>query len=103
MPPQKFLIMKIKVIKVDGSFTVEEKPDYWKGGSAMVSVECDNHGYDEVLLKKEAESYLNQQALTQGMRVEEILGHQATTPVSVKRGESARVRHLEFPIEILPK
>lgn len=95
--------MDIKLIKADGAFMVKEWPNYRKGGSAMVSVECDNHGYDEVLLKKEAVSYFNQQALTQGMRVEEIWGTQATTPVNVERGESARVKYLRFPIEILPK
>lgn len=95
--------MKIQLTKEGGSFSVKESIDYWKGGPALVSVECNYPGYDEVLLKKEAESYLNQQALNQGMRVEEIIGPQATTPVSVERGESARVKHLEFPIDILPK
>ena len=95
--------MDIKLIKLGDSFTVEGRPDYWKGGTAMVSVECDNHGYDEVLLKKETELYLNQQAQTQGMRVKEIWGPQATTRVNVERGESARVKFLKFPIEILPK
>jgi hypothetical protein len=96
--------MDIKLKKEEnGLFTVKDKIDFSKGGSATVSVECANQGYDEVLLKKEAESYLNQQALTQGMRIEEIFGPQATIPVKVERGESARVKRLDFPVDILPQ
>lgn len=96
--------MDIKLKKEEnGSFTVIDKINFSKGGSAMVSVECCNQGYDEVLLKKEAESYLNQQALTQGMKVEEVIGPQATIPVRVARGESARVKRLDFPVDILPR
>lgn len=96
--------MDIKLKKEEnGSFTVIDKINFSKGGSAMVSVECCNQGCDEVLLKKEAESYLNQQALTQGMKVEEVIGPQATIPVRVARGESARVKRLDFPVDILPR
>lgn len=96
--------MNIKLKKEgNGLFTVKDKIDFSKGGPATVSVECDNHGYDEVLLKKETESYLNQQALTQGMRIEEAFYPQATIPVKVERGESARVKRLDFPIDILPQ
>lgn len=96
--------MDIKLKKEEnGSFTVKDKINFTKGGSAMVSVECCNQGCDEVLLKKEAKSYLNQQALTQGMRVEEVIGPQATIPVRVERGESARVKRLDFPVDILPQ
>ena len=96
--------MDIKLKKEEnGSFTVKDKINFTKGGSAMVLVECCNHGCDEVLLKKEAKSYLNQQALTQGMRVEEVIGPQATIPVRVERGESARVKRLDFPVDILPQ
>ena len=96
--------MDIK-LKKEGNrlFKVKNKINFSKGGHATVSVECDNQGCDEILLKKEAESYLNQQALTQGMRVEEAFGPQATIPVKVGRGESARVKRLDFPIEILPQ
>lgn len=96
--------MDIKLKKEEnGSFTVKDKINFTKGGSAMVSVEYCNQGCDEVLLKKEAKSYLNQQALTQGMRVEEVIGSQATIPVRVERGESARVKRLDFPVDILPQ
>lgn len=96
--------MDIKLKKEEnGSFTVKDKINFTKGGSAMVSVECCKQGCDEVLLKKEAKSYLNQQALTQGMRVEEVIGPQATIPVRVERGESARVKRLDFPVDILPQ
>ena len=103
MPPQNHYDMDIKLKKEeDGTFTVKKSINYWKGGPATVSVECDNHGYDESLLKKEAESFLNQQALTQGMIIEKVLGPQTTIPVKVERGESARVKRLDFPINILP-
>lgn len=96
--------MDIKLKKEEnGSFTLKNKIDFSKGGSTMVSAECCNQGYDEVFLKKEAISYLNQQALIQGMRVEEIIGPQATIPVRVEKGESARVKRLDFPIDILPR
>ena len=96
--------MDIKLKREEnGFFTVKDKIDFSKGGPATVSVECDNQGYDEVLLKKEAESYLNQQALTQGMRIEGAFGPQATIPVKVERGESARVKRFDFPVDILPR
>ena len=96
--------MDIK-LKKDGNglFIVKDKINFTKGGSAIVSVECGSQGCDEVLLKKEAESYLNQQALAQGMKVEEALGPQATIPVKVERGESARVKRIDFPVDILPR
>ena len=102
--PQNQQNMDIKLKKEEKeSFTLKDKIDFSKGGSTMVSVECCNQGCDEVLLKKDAISYLNQQALTQGMRVEEIIGPKATIPVRVERGESARVKRLDFPVDILPR
>ena len=96
--------MKIKLKKEEnGLFTLKNKIDFSKGGSAMVSVECCSQGCDEVLLKKETEYYLNQHALTQGMRVVEVIGPQATIPVRVEKGESARVKRLDFFIDILPR
>ena len=96
--------MDIKVKKEsDGSFITESKIDFGKGGCAMVYVDCDEKGCDEVLLRRETESYLNTQALKQGMSVKEIIGPQATIPVKVERGESARVKRLDFTVEILPR
>ena len=96
--------MEIKLKKEEnGLFTVKEKIDFTKGGHAMVSVECGSLGCDEVFLKKEAESYLNQQSLAHGMKVEEAYGPQATVPVKVERGESARVKRVDFPVDILPR
>lgn len=95
--------MNMKLFKEeDGAFTGKERINYSKGGHATVSVECSNEGCDEILLRKEATSYLNQQALAQGMRVEEVFGPQATIPVKVGRGESARVKRLDYLIDILP-
>lgn len=96
--------MDIKLKKEEsGVFTVKDKIDFTKGGLSTVSVECSNQGCDAILLKKEAESYLDQQALIQGMRVKGIIGPQATIPVKVERGESARVKRLDFPVEVLPR
>lgn len=96
--------MDIKLKKEEnGSFITESKIDFGKGGCAMVSVDCDEKGCDEVLLRRETESYLNAQALIQGMRVKGITGPQATIPVKVERGESARVKRLDFPVEVLPQ
>ena len=95
--------MDIKLFKENGAFTLEGRPNYCKGGPAMVSVECDNYGCDEVILRKEAVSFLNSQALPQGMRVEEVVGPQTTIPIRVKKGESARVKRLDFPIDIVPQ
>lgn len=88
----------------NGSFFVEGNGiiDFWRGGLARVSVKCDDYGYDEILLRNDALSYLNHLASNQGMRVLREEGQQATIPVRVERGESARVRYLEFPVEILP-
>lgn len=96
--------MKIKLKKEEnGLLTAKEKINFTKGGPAIVSVECCNQGCDEVFLKKEAKSYLNQQALTQGMKVEEAIGPQTTISARVERGESARVKRLDFPVDILPR
>lgn len=96
--------MDIKLKKEEnGLFTEKDRINFSKGGTTMVSVECSNQGYDEVFLKKEAESYLNQQALIHGMKVEEASGPQATVPVKVERGESARVKRVDFPVDILPR
>lgn len=96
--------MDIKLIKEEnGVFTVKNKINFTKGGPSTVSVECSNQGCDPILLKKEAESYLNQQALIQGMKVKGIIGPQTTIPVKVEKGESARVKRLDFPVEILPR
>ena len=96
--------MDIQLIKEeDGTFTEKERTNYWKVGHATVSVECNNEGCDEILLRKDATSYLNHQALTLGMRVEKVFGPQATIPVKVGRGESARVKRIDVPIDILPQ
>ena len=77
--------MDIKLKKEEnGSFITESKIEFGKGGCAMVSVDCDEKGCDEVLLRRETES-------------------QATIPVKVERGESARVKRLDFPVEVLPQ
>lgn len=95
------MIIKIKK-ECNGDYYSESPIDFSLGGRAQVFVECCNHGYDEVLLRRGAESYLNQIALSQGMRVLSTIGDTQTVPVSVQRGESARVRCLKFPVEILP-
>lgn len=96
--------MDIKLKKEEnGVFTVKNKIDFTKGGPSTVSIECSNQGCDPIHLKKEAESYLNQQAFIQGMRVKSIVGPQATIPVKVEKGESARVKRLDFPVEVLPR
>lgn len=101
--PQNLTCMTIKIKKDgDGSFYAESQINFGMGGRARVSVDCDNHGYDEILLRREVESYLNEMASSQGMRVVRTTGDTASIPVRVNRGGSARVRYLEFPIDILP-
>ena len=96
--------MNIKLKKEeDGVFSVKNKIDFAKVGLSTVSVECSNQGCDPIHLKKETESYLNQQALIQGMRVKGIISPQASIPVKVEKGESARVKRLDFPVEVLPQ
>lgn len=95
--------MKIKIIKNgNGSFSTENRIDFWRGGRFMVSVETDENGYDEVFLRKEAETYLDRKASFDRMKVLRAEGSVTKIPVRVERGESARVRYIEFPIDILP-
>ncbi len=97
--------MNIEIKKeTNGYFITENKIDFGRGGCAMVSVDCDEHGCDEMLLRRGAESFLNRLASKQGMRVERVEeGSIATIPVGVERGESARVKFIEFPIDIFPQ
>ena len=71
-------------------------------GPTSISVECDGKGYDEVFLKNEALAYTNREASKYGMRVNSEEGLHKTIPVKVNKGDSARVRFLEFPVEITP-
>ncbi len=87
--------------KEDGSFSVAGLLNFSRGGYAIVSVECEK-SYDQLLLKSDAISHLNEIASKQGMSVSKTEGAQAVIPVKVERGESARVRYVEFPVEILP-
>lgn len=95
--------MEIKLKRErNGCYFTESKNDFWRGGRSYVSVECDAYGFDEALLRREAESYLNRLASRQQMRVIRTEGPITKIPVRVERGESSRVRYLEFPIDILP-
>lgn len=95
--------MKIQLFrKGNGSFATENRIDFCRGGRFMVSVETEEHGYDEVFLRKEAETYLNRKASLYRMKVLRAEGPVTKIPVRVERGESVRVRYIEFPIEILP-
>ena len=94
------MVIKIKKEK-DGSFK-EEYIDFSRGGYAEVSVNCVELAYDEILLRNSSLSYLNGIASTQGMNVVNIEGPIKTIPVKVERGESNRVKYLNYPVEILP-
>ena len=92
-----YILNKLK----DGSFK-EEYLDFSKGGTAEVSVNCGENLSDEVVLRRESLSYLNEMASTQGMKVIDVEGPQLTINVKVKRGDSARVKFLKYPVEIYP-
>lgn len=95
--------MKIELFrKGKDNFSTESKIDFLRNERAVVAVECYEHGCDEILLRREAETFLNRQASLYGMRVIRAGGPMARVPVRVDRGESARVKYLEFPIDILP-
>lgn len=84
------------------SFETERELDFSRGGRALVSVICEK-SYNQAMLIRDAVSYLNKKASNQDMRVSKTEGPQTTIPVRVERGESARVRFIKFPVEILPK
>jgi hypothetical protein len=95
--------MDIKILKEkDGSFNVEHI-DFSRGGYAEVSVKCVELACDEVLLRNSSLSYLNGLASSLGMKVVNIEGPIKTIPIKVERGESARVKYLNYPVEIIPQ
>lgn len=95
--------MSIKLKKTENGFISSENTIIFeKEGPTSISVECDGKGCDEVFLKNEALAYLNREASKSRMRVNSEEGLHKTIPVKVNKGDSARVRFLEFPVEITP-
>lgn len=95
--------MKIELFREGkDNFSTESKIDFLQDERAVVAVGCDEHGCDEISLRREAEAFLNRQASLTGMRVTRAEDPMADIRVRVERGESARVKYLEFPIDILP-
>jgi hypothetical protein len=95
------MVIRIRKDK-EGFLNAEECLNFSKGGYAEVSVKCDENVSDIVFLRKESLSFLNRMASNQGMKVQIIDASQVSVAARVERGDSAKVKYLKYPIEILP-
>lgn len=85
-------------------FIIEETnvKNFTNGGQITVKVECDEIGCDEEILKRQSLSFLNQISMNERMAIRDLHGEQKTISARVMKGESARVKYLEFEAEIIP-
>lgn len=91
---------KINIFK-KGRFFSEEVIDFSDCNPTRVIVTCDEQGCDEVILKKDALNFLNQLASEQGRKVTLRDDYIRSINAPTERGESARVKLLDFGIDIL--
>ena len=104
MPSQDYQCMKINLILSENSFSIEDTDikSFSNYNRISISVKCGQPGMDELLLKKAALSFLNSIAKNEGVMLQQISDRQSTIPVRVNKGESARIKYIEFSAEVLP-